>query len=288
MNILISVNEKFFTPVEVLLKSISINVKEQIDVYFMYHSLPKSYVEKLDKFCSEKCGAKFHPVYIETNFFDDLPIEEKYSVETWFRLVAPFILPSEVERILWLDADMIVNKDLTSFYNSNFCDKSIIVAQEMSPEEVQISSIKRLNMQKDSKYFNAGMVLFNLVKIRQNWTKNSIFQLITNIKDILTWADQDVLNVMFDTDKIVCSNDYNFQLFYKSWRSIDDVNKAFIIHYYGFMKPWNKKYVHEAKWIYWKYYCMAFGKGKYYKFKLQNKYEMTINRVYRKLFHKER
>ena len=53
-----------------------------------------------------------------------------YSVAMYFRIFAHVLLPESIDRILYLDADIIVKNDITSFYAQDFEDKYMIVNED--------------------------------------------------------------------------------------------------------------------------------------------------------------
>lgn len=110
MNILIAVDSNYIVPAKVMLKRLSIHLSEKLDIYLLYSSLREKHNEDLSRFCMKECGAELHPMYVERKTFNEMPLTGWFSVEVYFRLIAPFILPENIKRILWIDADIIIKK----------------------------------------------------------------------------------------------------------------------------------------------------------------------------------
>lgn len=127
-------------------------------------------------------------------------------------------------------------------------------------------------------YFNSGVLLFDLDKVRKNWSKDIFFERVTNIRARLEYPDQDILNLMFEKDLWICSDKWNYQI--KSWTEIkeEDLKMAAVIHYVGPYKPWSYKYENKAKWIWWDFYRMCFGKWEFYVFCIKNVWNLFYSK----------
>ncbi len=158
MNILITINENFLFPAKVMLYSLAKHNKD-LRIYMIYSEFGEEKLGDLIEFAQQKCDAEFVPVLAE-NIFKDAPLSEQYGKpELYYRLLAPYVLPKELDRILYLDADIIVKGDLTSHYEQDlegayaafvkdrfdFCDE--VVAQK-----------KKLGLSDEDIYFNSGII----------------------------------------------------------------------------------------------------------------------------------
>lgn len=170
-----------------------------------------------------------------SHHFDGMPMQERLSVETYYRLMIQEVLPSNCERALWLDTDIIVRKSLSELYNLDFVGKYIAACTY---------SVGR----KQKPDFNAGVILYNLKKIRDDGItlRYYLSQAEKLGKDY--YLDQDILHAAFDYKKDILFVEkwkYNFTYgFYKRFCreltlcdfNMDDVS---IIPYPGpGIRPW--------------------------------------------------
>lgn len=184
------------------------------------------------------------------------------SKETYIRLFSPYYLPSDIEKILYLDVDLLVLKDIYELYSISM-DNFVIAAIEDYP---MADRCYRLGIPHEYGYFNAGVMMINL----KLWKK---LELTSASKDILNKTeielkhhDQDVLN-MLCYDKwtripfkwnILDVFFYNIEAYKKNYkdeikREITDPN---IIHFSGIVKPWKAWSPHP----YYKYYYFYLSK----------------------------
>lgn len=217
----------------------------------------------------------FHDCNIEYKLYDINPHislqgisvkkTDHVSIVAYFRILLPLILPESLSKILYLDPDMIITADIRELWDIDISNVAFAAIEERN-----FDYIKRLNMPKNSIYFNSGVLLINLNYWRNNNVTNRILSYISNNQDKLICWDQDALNaVLYNEWKKVDAkwNTYN-TFFFQSidtlcseYRfTIDEITKIrkeyVIIHYTGggeISKPWYAKCQHPLKDEYWKY-----------------------------------
>lgn len=247
MNIMIGINDKYLFPAKVMITSLCCTNKfEQHVVYLLYdrENLSSKSINSL-KELELKLGVQIIPIQITADTFADCPVTHHFSIETYFRFMAQDVLPLSVDRVLWLDVDIIVNGSIKDFYYKPFENKSIIVCRTNNSDEKGLLS--RLGLEANSGYFNAGVILFNLTKIRKHLSIRDYLSCLEVNRERILWLDQDVLNLIYSTDKVLInSQDYNFtfessRVFSKEELSYIQ-NKIPILHYIGVTKPWHPEY----------------------------------------------
>ena len=235
-NVIFTTNDAYVNYLIVLLESIfETNTEKKFCFFVLYNSLSESKKERLTEYVSEH-NAQINFLYIAGEKYKVFQLEERFTVETYFRLEIQDLLPKDVERVLFLDTDMIVCNDLSELYHMDFENKYLI-ACGFSPR-----------CEKGDE-FNAGMILYNIKKMREN---NITFETYVELAEKLNgnfYLDQGLLNEMFGTTgtKYVWKQKYNFTCpFYRKYReevqketpgfSLDDI---VVLHYPGpGIRPW--------------------------------------------------
>ncbi len=122
-----------------------------------------------------------------------------FSTAMYYRIIAPFVLPRDPDRALCLDADIIVNKDLCAFYNQPFGDRLPVVCPSFDADSDEIARIKeKLGLSAGHVYFNSGVMLMNLGKMREEKKLPQIMDVILRMQPVLTYPDQDILNKLYE------------------------------------------------------------------------------------------
>ena len=248
MNILCATDDKYAPYCGVMLTSFLENHKDfHTEVYIIVKNSLKE--EKRLRRLEERYDVKVNIMEFPFNeIASSFPINNGlFSVETYYRLFAADILPEDMERILYLDCDIIVDGDVSDIYFSDLDGISAFVAYDI-PERMTQSHCVRLGYPKEYGYFNAGMMMINLNFWREHDIKKRCVNYITEHHDILTLYDQDVLNYVLQDSKKYVSVLYNFQentlqkynydMYSPAMKKEVDTCRPKIIHFTTPAKPW--------------------------------------------------
>ena len=108
---------------------------------------------------------------------------------TFYRIFAPLIIDSD--RIIHLDGDCITFSDLYQMYSLNFNDNYVFGIYDVIPDGIDYLGIK------SNKYINAGVILLNLKKIREDNKIKELINITTNPNFKLKKNDQTAINYIF-------------------------------------------------------------------------------------------
>ena len=249
MNIIFCINNAYVRFVSVTMLSILENNKSDVKFYVLSNDIDTYAKEHLKTLIKEYLNASIEFVYIENKIFLDLKLNIKYiSVETYYRYIIADLFPY-MNKCLYLDADIIVNGDLKELYNTNIKDYYCAGAKDLYIQEINYT--RKIGL--EGLYINAGVILFNLDKIRQDKMIQKLFDNTRKMKDIIEYQDQDVINITFNGSIKEVDSIYNFA----STNIVHEKNKrsgAVVIHYTGPVKPWNKKCKDSMRFA-WRHYC---------------------------------
>lgn len=135
------------------------------------------------------------------------------SHATWARLFLPEILPNEVEKVLYLDGDVIAANDFSSLFDVALKGNTIAAVEDCVAGRYK----RKIGLSASSRYINAGVVLFNLTAWRKAYNPNWPQQYL-NGHVRYPMADQDVMNLMFEEQCRYLPLEFN----YSSWfRALD-------------------------------------------------------------------
>lgn len=132
-----------------------------------------------------------------------------FSTAGLFRMLLPDLL-LEVKQVIYLDADIMVNCDLVELWNQHLYGKSIGAVVDSGIKKGRYTSkiIGRGLVEKD-KYFNSGVLLMNLNRIRE---KGNLWEKFLSFieKNSNAWLiDQDALNCIFKDDIYFLDSKWN-------------------------------------------------------------------------------
>lgn len=186
-------------------------------------------------------------------------IDPRYTEAASLRLLLPELLP-ELDKILYLDCDIIVRQDLARLWNETDLGDNYLAAVFEAAIEGQAERSRALGCN-PARYFNSGFLLMNLVQMRTEHVSEKLLEACR--VPYLEFPDQDALNQVCQGHVLPLSPLYNsirtfFIPKYKPdfirqygeglW---DKVQREATIHYTG-GKPWNLFTVQFGAW--WRVY----------------------------------
>ncbi|MBM7653825.1 glycosyltransferase [Neobacillus cucumis] len=195
---------------------------------------------------TRKYKAKIYFKQIDPTLYREFPTLEYLTHETYYRISIPDLF-DKINEVLYLDSDIIVKKDITELWNTDISQYYLGAVED---HWVKDSRNNDLFMPKDSKYFNAGVLLINLKKWREDNIKNKIIQFINNYSDNIMYCDQDALNAVLHDQWLSLDPQWNFQTDHIYDPNVK-INPA-IIHYTGGNKPWNSNHPLKEDYLQYK------------------------------------
>ena len=114
--------------------------------------------------------------------YDKAYTDRRITKQAYYRFSLGELLPN-LNKIIYIDADIIAYKDLTKFYNLNFNGKMILG----QPTYGNKNKRKRIN---------TGILLLNLAEMRKNKFEKKVIEMIKKVKK-LRYHDQTLLNDYF-------------------------------------------------------------------------------------------
>lgn len=268
MNILVTLNENYFHPLLVMLKSLFLNnPNETFTIYLMHSNISQEKVDELDEFI-QRHGSELQVIEISDHYFEDAPLLMHYTKEMYYRLLASQFLPKELERILYLDPDILVLNPVKDFYNLDL-DGYLYAAA--SHHKVSLKEINRIRLipYEIENYYNSGVLLLNLELQREVIDPEDIFTFVRKNRTRLIMPDQDILNALYSTkvksvDEMLYNYDARFYGYYKLKTNgkcdMDFViNKTVFLHFCGKKKPWKKDYSGKFHSLYKHYEKLTFS-----------------------------
>ena len=274
INIAISSNDEYKYSVLVLITSLLEN-KNLHSFYQIFLMIPNDntkdkIINLINTLKPKYENNKFNITYLPIDssaLSNKITISGHITKESYFRLLLPSLLP-QLDRIIYMDADVINFEDLTELYDLNLKDN--IYVRGVLSRYSHLEQLRKLGV--NAEYtFNAGILLINLKSFRKYNIEKKLLNFISTHS--LYLHDQAALNAICYKNNELMHPKYNFMAFssFGSFRKYnDDNNKKYKyndaelyealkypvnLHYASPIggKPWNKKYL--AKREYWWYYA---------------------------------
>jgi lipopolysaccharide biosynthesis glycosyltransferase len=162
---------------------------------------------------------------------------------TLFRLFISDLL--DVEKVIYMDCDVAVNMDILNLWNAglSLSDFSLAAVGELfGAEWYRKNFFDRMRFRvwklEYEKYFNAGVLVMNLDRMRQKYNlPDEMRAFYERYAFWAKYADQDFLNVTFKDDVFFIGERFNRFTATSPKELHDDIEEA-IVHFAGVKKPW--------------------------------------------------
>ncbi|MGT2784924.1 glycosyltransferase family 8 protein [Streptococcus merionis] len=252
VNLLFSIDDGYVDQFKVTLYSIVQNTScKDLDIYVLQPQLLANNDEIL-AFC-HKLGVSYYPIVVDDGLFAKAPTTDRYPKTIYYRLLAHEMLPDHLDKILYLDADILCLNDMMSLYELDLTGKLYAAASHVEDNEVMdFINKRRLKNQDAGFYFNSGVLLMNLRAIRQKVSRQAIFDYIDKHRAVLFLPDQDVLNGLYGHQTVLIPEEiFNYDARYsvlylinsnREWDLDWVIEHTVFLHFCGRDKPWKKDY----------------------------------------------
>lgn len=251
MNLLFCVSQRYLGLFVCSLKSIVLHGGySHYDVYILHSVFDDGMMAAIRR--DFGAPVTFHFIRVEEEMLEQIPKDDRYAQETYYRFLAPFLLPRELEKILYLDADTIVINPLAELYEMPF-DGNAIAGCTHTREFLTKVNQARQQSDKVVLRLNPGVLLMNLPYMREHIHLADVLNTAHKRKRNVVPPDQFILTSLYG-DKVKLVDAIQFNLTEQVLHTYNAEHKqrpidverireqGVIIHYCGYPKPGNANY----------------------------------------------
>ena len=258
MNIAVTINDTYFYPLYIMLNTLFSRHKgKEIQIFLIHSRVSKRNRKRLERLCTEH-GGRFIEIFVSEEEFLDAPSFSYFTKEMYYRILVAKLLPETVDRVLYLDPDLIVLDNLEEFYHMSLKDCFFAGIRDRLQDKEDSPYWKELGFLGKNRYINSGVLLCNLELLRKEQKIQDVFDMLKERGERLKFPDQDLINVLYEGKIAVAEDRYNFNPNIIRWWEYLGYNfapfllkKPAIIHYMGSGKPWRNSYAGGMYQYYW-------------------------------------
>lgn len=251
MNLLFAIDRGFVSQFLICARSVlRSGGADRYDFYILHSDLEEGDMAAVRQALTP--GAECHFVPVAPAIFAGFPTYERYPLQIYYRIAAPLLLPSTLDRILYLDADTLVINSLVPLYEAPF-EGNYFMACTHTRELLRKFNQARLGVEQEVPYINSGVLLMDLAALRENLSLEQIRDYANSRKLSLWLPDQDILTALYGHKvKLLDALIYNLSDRTLSLYNADPKNEPLdldwvrkntvVIHYFGKNKPWKPHY----------------------------------------------
>lgn len=259
-----------------LLRSIEDNHhgNERIQIYIVNDRISRRNIRRIDSVIgNDKISIIWKNITDVIPKDCQVPLDNStFPLNTYVRLFLFHFLPLDVEKAIYMDVDMIVLNDISNLWQIDLQSYPLAAVTDkievVSDPDHGIRNYESLGLNSNAKYFNSGLMIFNLEHWRDGRYAREVIEIIDENKRFAKYPDQYGLNVAFANNWLELSTKWN----HFANRKID--NLPYLIHFistkplyegYSFDKECKNifySYLHATPWrrykpkkdLYWKFH----------------------------------
>lgn len=246
IHIALTFDDRYWAPAYATMRSICLVSRRRADIVFhlMHIGLSDEHREALLPITSEY-GAKLEFYDLTTlpgliARLDELPPVRhrhlNFSPMVYIRLFLTDIVPPDVERLIYVDSDMMVRAPIEELFDLDLQGHPIAAALDPYGTGFQTERDFRPKPYYDTTepFFNAGLMVIDTKSLAAEDVIGKVRGLLTQEEFSRVYYDQDILNIALRNNWRVLDVTWNFQNPAPSHEALNPK----IIHYTGTNKPW--------------------------------------------------
>lgn len=228
------------------------NPETYYNIFIIAADIPEPDVEKFYEIKGRH--VHIHIVKASLEQFKGLNHGEYVTHAAYLKFYLPDLIP-DCDKILYLDSDVLIQRDLSEFFETDIEDYYAGVVADV-PLIHNTLGIRH--------YFNSGVLLLNLRLMREHNASKALFTIRQSSKD-LVYIDQDPFNIVFNGKvrlfPVIYNFEYNVFFHEKKKFTMDHINQCFGTHYVSLEEIREESYIvhfaaHYKPWIYFDTVCV--------------------------------
>ncbi len=259
IHILFTADEHYAVRIPTVLKSLQLSHPERVfHIHLICDRLPEPMASAIEEAC-ERLFYSFFLYPVSEELFSAAPITKHYSKAMYYRMLAAQILPPTLDRVLYLDPDVLVINSLEPLWSLDLNGRMFAAASH-GEEDGLVSNVNRIRLDTAWAYYNTGVLLMDLDQCRREIRPAEIFSFIRENEHRLLLPDQDVFNALFGSRTVLIPDEiWNYdarkysKYLLRSGGEMDEtwvIQNTAVLHFCGKEKPWNTRYRYRFGLLY--------------------------------------
>lgn len=266
LEIVVTCDEGYLGPLRTMLLSLRANNRaENIRVWLLHRGIPQLGLESLAVFCGH-IEIELAPRMVDQALFAHARSSERYPQEMYYRMLAPHVIDSDIDRALYLDPDILIINPLTPLFDIVLGD-CVFAAASHTDAAHPATALNNVRLNTNEVYFNTGVILMDMRRAKALIDPDEIFAFAREHERKLLFPDQDIFNALYGERTLPVPD----QVWNYDARKYPDniirtggeatldwvMNNTAILHFCGRDKPWAPKYRGQFAALYKHYATLA-------------------------------
>lgn len=251
--ILMAADEGYSAPLAVcvgsLLEHLTADIK--VDLFLIGAGMTPSSLSHLESWWGDRVALRElvvppEPLAALRDLLDGRPLL------THLRGLLASILPGDVSKVIYLDADILVQRDVSAMWRQDMGGNIVLAVQDSYIQNLPGYCLPANEMRSGAEpYFNSGVMLIDVDAWRAGGVEAAFYEELQRLGSRARWYDQDVLNACLRGRWGALPPVWNRQFalgLYPDWRCSPHSEEEFrqarsepaIVHFCSRTKPWHR------------------------------------------------
>lgn len=266
---------KYVLPLAVMLESLRRNLSRgrTVNLYLIDGGLTEPDRERLTAPWIAQ-GSAVQWLRVSAAAFTGLPLWGRMSAAVYYKLLLPTILPEAIGKALWLDADLLVLRDVAQLWDTDLGGHHALAVQDgiipLVSSPLGVAGYAELGLDRAAAYYNVGVMVVNLELWRRDDVADRVIAHIHQLHHAVHFWDQEGLNVVLAGKWGRLDPRWNHLVTYRdraaarrSTGGLESVEagRAWILHFAGNYKPWTYATSDQLSALYFRYLDLTLWAG---------------------------
>jgi lipopolysaccharide biosynthesis glycosyltransferase len=256
-------NEPFAMPMAVTLYSALVNLEpcRGARIFILDGDITPASKRKVEAVV-ERTGRDVELSWVKAELAElgNLAVTRWHASICYLRLRLPDLLPRDVDRLIYVDSDVVVEGDLARLWWEPMDGHTALAVANFDPcrlGEALPEPVRALGLDPELPYCNTGVMVVDIPRWREHRMLDRVVEFSRQFGRFIDSADQDGINVAIAGDWGLLDPRWNVQLLtlrsYGGAAAVSDADRealwarlereAHILHYTGGRKPWHHVYL---------------------------------------------
>jgi lipopolysaccharide biosynthesis glycosyltransferase len=243
---------RYALPLAVTLRSAADNLapERRLEAYVVADGIGDESRRRVER--SLAGGGEVHWVEPPAATFPGLPLWGRMPATTYNKLFVDRFLPAGLDRVIWLDCDLVVLGDLSRLHDLAFDDRHALAARDpfvwSLSSRFGVAGHADLGLRGEAPYFNAGVMVIDVARWRRDDVAGAALAYLERFGERVFFHDQEALNAVLAGKWGDLDERWNWSV------SLDRLSPGagrgpaagargpgsdpWILHFSGTLKPW--------------------------------------------------
>ena len=255
--VVFSLNKKYLPYAKVAINSLIRRSSSKIKLYCFGLDLQDSdfnYFRNLAK----EFNAEFEGVHFKSDDVSHFSEMLHLTKATYLRLYIPKFVKED--KVIYIDCDILFLKDITELFNIPFEDNYVLAVEDwmyQNRNQYSFAQDRAEKLELNDVYVNSGVLVLNNKVLKDIDFQQKCVEIYNKYNEVIEYADQCIINKLFENRKKTISEEWNFQFFANRYDL--DLPPDSVLHNIGGNKMWMEHRVMARHHYFWVQEALSYG-----------------------------